>query len=120
MVPCRTLASIFAEYGIRHIDFFSLDVEGFEAEVLSTINFNRVTIDVLITEIDKLSGKEDMNSEKNKKVAKILQDAGMFQVPSKYDQLPDCTKKARAGYLYDLHGSAVFVSKKFRDDICDQ
>jgi FkbM family methyltransferase len=32
MVPCRTLASVFFEYGIRHIDFFSLDVEGFEAE----------------------------------------------------------------------------------------
>jgi hypothetical protein len=87
--------------------------------VLSTINFNRVSIDVLITELDKLSGNEDLNTEKNKKVVKILQDAGMFLVPSKVSQLPECTKKARAGYLHDLHGSAVFVSQRFRDDICN-
>ena len=44
LTPCRTLADLFREYNVKKIDFMSVDVEGAEADVLATINFNRVEI----------------------------------------------------------------------------
>jgi len=41
-VPARTIDSIIAEFDINKIDFFSLDVEGYELEVLKGMDFNRV------------------------------------------------------------------------------
>jgi FkbM family methyltransferase len=40
-VPARTLTSILEECGVSSIDFLSLDVEGYEAAVLSGLNLNR-------------------------------------------------------------------------------
>ena len=124
MVPCRTMASIFGEYGVRHIDFFSLDVEGFEYEVLSTINFKNVQIDVLITEIYKLddnSLQSNVTLEKNRKVHQLLTNAGMFLVPSDVRKLPNCIQKIRNldFWWHTLLGSSIYVSAKYRDDnIC--
>ena len=50
---CRTMQSIFDEVGVTHIDFFSLDVEGQEAHVLRSIDFERMTFDVIMLESDK-------------------------------------------------------------------
>ena len=46
-VQCFSLNSIMAAIGVRHIDFFVLDVEGAEIPVLKTIDWSRLTIDVL-------------------------------------------------------------------------
>ena len=46
-VQCFSLNSIMAAIGIRHIDFFVLDVEGDEIPILKTIDWSRLTIDVL-------------------------------------------------------------------------
>lgn len=54
-VPCRTMAEYLSEASISHINFFSLDVEGSELEILMTIDFQRVNIDVLMIEEDKHS-----------------------------------------------------------------
>lgn len=40
-VPCTTLNSILEKHNINHIDFFSLDVEGYEIEVLSGFNVQK-------------------------------------------------------------------------------
>jgi FkbM family methyltransferase len=40
-VRARTLSEILAEHGIRRIDLFSLDVEGYELEVLRGLDFIR-------------------------------------------------------------------------------
>lgn len=40
-VPARTLTSILDEYDVKEIDFFSLDVEGFELSVLQGLDFNK-------------------------------------------------------------------------------
>lgn len=51
-VACVRLNTILQKYGISHIDFFSLDVEGHELEVLKTIDFSKITIDVITVEND--------------------------------------------------------------------
>jgi FkbM family methyltransferase len=38
-VPCVSMADILSNFGIRHVDIFSLDVEGAEAQVLETIDW---------------------------------------------------------------------------------
>lgn len=47
VVPASTL---LRKYGIRHIDFLSIDVEGAEQEVLETIDFETTTVDVVCIE----------------------------------------------------------------------
>ena len=41
IVPARTLTSVLQEAGFLHIDFLSLDVEGYELNVLKGLDFNR-------------------------------------------------------------------------------
>ncbi|MEO0835147.1 MAG: FkbM family methyltransferase, partial [Cyanobacteria bacterium J06642_3] len=40
-VETKTLTSILDEYHVEKIDFFSLDVEGFELNVLKGLDFNK-------------------------------------------------------------------------------
>jgi len=49
-VPARTLESILDQYGVRTVDLFSLDVEGYELEVLKGINFDKVDITHILIE----------------------------------------------------------------------
>ena len=49
-VQCFTLNSIMAAFGVRHIDFMVLDVEGSELPILETIDFTRLSIDVFSIE----------------------------------------------------------------------
>jgi FkbM family methyltransferase len=46
-VPCRTLDDVLGEFGIRHIDYLSIDVEGAELAILKAFPFARYSIDVL-------------------------------------------------------------------------
>lgn len=39
-VPAKALSAVLNKYGIQHIDLLSLDVEGYEAQVLKGIDFN--------------------------------------------------------------------------------
>ncbi len=63
--PAKTLTSIMDEVGSpTNVDFFSLDVEGAELEVLKGIDFSRYKFDHLLVELDSpdsviafLSGK---------------------------------------------------------------
>lgn len=41
IIPARTLDSILEEANIEHVDFFSLDVEGYEYKVLQGFNFRK-------------------------------------------------------------------------------
>jgi FkbM family methyltransferase len=50
-VPCRTLTSILDEYKVEKIDLFSLDVEGYELEVLKGLDFNKYSPNYLLIEI---------------------------------------------------------------------
>ena len=50
-VPIYSLQSILDQCGFKHIDFFSLDTEGYELNILKGIDFKRTTFDYLLIEI---------------------------------------------------------------------
>lgn len=49
-VPCRTMAAVLAEVELEYIDFFSLDVEGHEGDVLEGFPWASVPVGVLLFE----------------------------------------------------------------------
>lgn len=50
-VPCVSLGDTLANFGVRHVDLFSLDVEGAEVSVLKTIDFSKFSASVIVLEI---------------------------------------------------------------------
>ena len=46
-VNTKKLETIFDDYNVKHINYLSIDVEGAEFEVIKSINFNNVFIDVI-------------------------------------------------------------------------
>jgi hypothetical protein len=46
-VKTKKLETILDENNIKHINYLSIDVEGAEFEVIKSINFNKVFIDVI-------------------------------------------------------------------------
>jgi FkbM family methyltransferase len=51
-VPARTLSSLLDEIGAPEVDLFSLDVEGYEAEVLGGLDLDRHAPRMIIVEVD--------------------------------------------------------------------
>ena len=47
----RSLQSILDECGVKHINFFSLDTEGYEFNILQGIDFEKTTFDYMLIEI---------------------------------------------------------------------
>ena len=94
-VPCAPVKHIFETFGITHIDFFSLDVEGAELEVLKTLNFSNVHINVFVIEQD------GRNPEKDEAVRQLLL-ANNFE-------LDTSIKEMEAGLRNDW-----FVNKHFK------
>jgi FkbM family methyltransferase len=72
-VPCRTLSAILQEFvhrsGANHVDFFSLDVEGGEFQVLKTFDF-KVPVNSWIIEMD------GNDKEKDESVRQLLKEHG--------------------------------------------
>lgn len=75
-VPCRTLSAILQEFvhrsGADHIDFFSLDVEGGELQVLKTFDF-KVPVNSWIIEMD---GHDE---NKDEGVRRLLEEHGYIK-----------------------------------------
>jgi FkbM family methyltransferase len=55
-VPARTLSSVLAERGNPKVDFFSLDVEGYEIPVLQGMNLDRHRPRLILVETKDLHG----------------------------------------------------------------
>jgi FkbM family methyltransferase len=50
-VLIRSLQSILDETDVQHVNFFSLDTEGYELNILKGIDFSRITFDYMLIEI---------------------------------------------------------------------
>ena len=74
---------LFDLYGIKKIDYLSVDTEGSELQVLQGINFNKVKIEVIEVEVNYPHDEE--------KITEFLKNKGY-------------TKKAKLG-----RGSAIFL-----------
>ena len=51
-VKAKTLTNLLDEKNITEVDFISLDVEGYEIEVLKGIDFNRIMVKYMIVEVN--------------------------------------------------------------------
>lgn len=60
VVSCLPLSSILNKVGLRQIDFLSLDTEGAELQVLSTLDFSLVQILVIVVEADGTNPQKDL------------------------------------------------------------
>ena len=94
IIPCMPLQEILQTFGITHIDFFSLDVEGAELEVLQTLDFTAFHVSVLVIEQD------GGNPGKDKAVRQLLAAKGFIMDKS--------LKSMKAGSRNDW-----FVNKLF-------
>lgn len=70
-VHCFPLNEITAALGIQHVDYLSLDVEGLESNILSTIDWSQLTIDVMTVEYN-------MRVHKLSKLRSLLTANGSF------------------------------------------
>jgi len=70
-VQCFSFTSITAALGIQHIDYFSLDVEGPELEILRTIDWTQLSIDVITVEYN-------MNKDKLNRLRSVMKANGTF------------------------------------------
>lgn len=50
MVPCFPLDTLLAAMDRRHVDYLSLDVEGYELDILRSISWDKFIIDVISVE----------------------------------------------------------------------
>ena len=78
-VPCLPLSQMLRELGVPRITYFSLDVEGAEADVLSTFDWSSVPVDIL--EIEK-----DRDIEKGRAIATMLRANGMVHLSGRNAQ----------------------------------
>ncbi|CAL4085648.1 unnamed protein product, partial [Meganyctiphanes norvegica] len=73
-VQCIPLPSILSALKVSHLDLFSLDVEGAEMDILATLDFNKIEVDVLFLEWKRIPVIEEQY-----KVIKELETKGMVK-----------------------------------------
>jgi FkbM family methyltransferase len=56
VVPARTLSSLLDEHGLERVDFLSLDLEGYEANALRGLDFERHRPAVILVEVSRERG----------------------------------------------------------------
>jgi FkbM family methyltransferase len=75
-VTCYKVNDLLALHGLSHIDYLSLDTEGSELEILKSIDFENITIDVIDVENNFHESKfEDfLNTKGYKKLTELAWD----------------------------------------------
>jgi FkbM family methyltransferase len=93
VIQVRTLRleTIFDIFGVNHIDYLSIDVEGGEFAVIQSINFDKVFIDIIDFEDNYSDVSEDIKKYLNSKgylfMARLGGDIIMIHKYSKYISL---------------------------------
>lgn len=76
-----TLTKILDKHGVVDVDFFSLDVEGFELEVLKGIDFDRFKIRFILVEVNSDSyNLKDLTSFLDTKGYRIVDNISKFNL----------------------------------------
>ena len=86
-VPCATLETILIKNNINHIDFLSIDVEGYEIEVMNGININDFDIETIVEMHNTIE-----NIEKGR-ISKHVQNYGYDISLNSFDYLCDVYDK---------------------------
>ena len=74
-VPCFPLASLLLALGRTHVDYFSLDVEGFEYHILQTVPWGLLNVSTLSVEwIHGHIGKEGYKAYMKERGYKVTAD----------------------------------------------
>ena len=77
-MQCFPVYSLLLALNRTTVDYFSLDVEGSELQVLKTIPFDRVDIKVLTVEfVHSAGGKKFMSQKGYLSVTEVLHPAGL-------------------------------------------
>lgn len=76
-VPTKRLETIFLENNVTHVNYLSIDVEGAEFEVIKSINFDNVFIDVI--------GYENNYDDQGQKIMDYLQQKGYILLHKSMD-----------------------------------
>eukprot|EP00669_Euglena_mutabilis_P010604 TRINITY_DN5335_c0_g1_i1.p1 TRINITY_DN5335_c0_g1~~TRINITY_DN5335_c0_g1_i1.p1 ORF type:complete len:273 (-),score=50.91 TRINITY_DN5335_c0_g1_i1:108-905(-) len=70
-VPCQPMKALLRP--LKHVDFWSLDVEGAELMALRTTDWTEITIDIIMIELDK------HNPNKNRQVRYLMKSLGYVE-----------------------------------------
>lgn len=124
VVESRKLSDILNENQITYVDFFSLDVEGGELDVLKSIDWNKVSFYIICIEMD------NHNQTKNNACREILLNNGFKRVfkmcinefwvnPSYFrkKKLFDETKKQVFSGNMNDYGNHLFLEKHCKSGI---
>lgn len=87
LVKAVTLSSILKNKKIKKIDFFSLDVEGYEFKVLQGINFKKIKFKYILVETDKPKKLNNFFLTKNYNFIERLSDYKFKKNPDYGDYL---------------------------------
>lgn len=61
-VTCVSMGATLRRAGVKHINSFSLDVEGAELMVLKTMDFANIKVDVLVLEMSRPANKPEIDA----------------------------------------------------------
>ena len=105
LVNCYPFNSVMAALDVQHIDYFSLDVGGSELDILETIDWQRLQIDVLTIENavpeDRTATEDRLNKMRH-----------LFNKANLYREVAILKNRAVVFQReYDLSGSTSFLSK---------
>jgi len=81
-VNCFPLNSVAAALGVTHVDYMSLDVEGPELEILRTVDWTRLRVDVVAVEY-RIHGPQEIDRpatlKKLQDLRQFFRDTGLYR-----------------------------------------
>ena len=80
-IPCKPMSQWLRELGISRIDYFSLDTEGYEYEVLRTIDWSFNSVRVISVEMLDRSLVDQQEFDNQKRIRDLLSGVGLIYVP---------------------------------------
>ncbi|XP_013412926.1 uncharacterized protein LOC106175454 [Lingula anatina] len=77
-IQCLPIRSLLATIGRNHVDYFTLDVEGAEIEILKSFPWQHVTVDVWTIEYAVHGGGPD-TPKREKAIREIFKNTGLYR-----------------------------------------